>query len=281
MRHQLLRPLEMLVATRAARHQLRRLSSQSTDGVQTVNSVVPFSLRLRWCVEDVVDERALSAAVLRTMASTTERVASLQALRPVHDALEGELDALAAADATGPAGAFWAGHGARLRRGDVLAAALAAERPPAALALSAKIREQDDADERLWSPATRQYVRRVRAAAALDGDLLLGHCFAAHVYAGVDLPRRLDAHAHERRLGLATTAPARPVALDAAEEALDAAGADLDDEKIEAIAHEAARGLKLLTNVLMERPGLYRGAAAALWRVASSKLAEQLRPSPA
>ena len=54
-----------------------------------------------------------------------------------------------------------------------------------------------------------------------------------------------------------------------------------DDEKIEAIAHEAARGLKLLTNVLMERPGLYRGAAAALWRVASSKLAEQLRPSPA
>ena len=245
---------------RAAAASTRRLSSSS------VKTLHPDSLvtRLVWTVEDTVDERPLAAAIHRSLSSKPERLASLASWIPVYGALETALDG-----AAGAAGDFWSAHRDGLRRAPALAAARAAERPPA-----------DDADERLWSPATKQYARRVAVAAGdFDGALLLGHCFAAHVYAGLELAPRLDYHGKEALLNFTSTAPPKPPALATALETLGSVAGDLEDDVQDLVVHEATRALKLYANLHRERPGVYRGAASAAWQLGAKMLQAQLRPS--
>ena len=254
---------------RAATASTRRLSSSS------VKTLHPDSLvtRLVWTVEDTVDERPLAAAIHRSLSSKPERLASLASWIPVYGALETALDG-----AAGAAGDFWSAHRDGLRRAPALAAARAAERPPAVF--SEALRAEDDADERLWSPATKQYARRVAVAAGdFDGALLLGHCFAAHVYAGLELAPRLDYHGKEALLNFTSTAPPKPPALATALETLGSVAGDLEDDVQDLVVHEATRALKLYANLHRERPGVYRGAASAAWQIGAKMLQAQLRPS--
>lgn len=213
-----------------------------------------------------LDERqtlTMKLAALRACASTSEYVAYRRRQLPIYRALEEELDAQVAAPTTGlrefssltgAAAAVWT---ADLRR----APALDAE-------LKAITGRSFNVDEDLLPPAVRQYVRRIRAAATLNGDLLLGHVFARYA---VDI--ELEVAPWMRAVGY-TPPPDADVAklklafADAAEH--------LDDDAQLAIVHEAKRSLDLNVKVITERGNLFVGALPGAYKVAQARLLQRV-----
>jgi len=242
------------------------------------------------------EHRKLSLAALGSLASPEARVARLLALRRTYSVLEGALDEEAAAEGAaadadglsefsslyGAAGAFWRAHAEGLRRLPAIQRALDADKGPS-LFPDMKL----DDDQRLWEPAQKQYARRVAAAATLNGDLLLGHVFAAHVVANLDLEltvrlplgARVDFFDAERRLGFASTCNPTPTKAEAALAAIEQCAEELDDDVQTAIAAEATRALELHRSVFVAGAG-WRNAGVAGAKLALARVAEQMRPTP-
>lgn len=223
------------------------------------------------------DERrtlTMKLAALRACASNSEYVAYRRRQLPIYRVLEEELDAQVAVDAqvaapttgllrdfsslTGAAAAVW---DADLRR----APALDAE-------LKALTGRSFTVDEDLLPPAVRQYVRRIRAAATLNGDLLLGHVFARYV---VDLEP--DVAPWMRAVGYKS-----PPDVDVAKLklAIAAAAEHLDDDAQIAIVLEAKRSFDLNVKVLTERGDLFFGALPGAFKVAQARLFQRATSPP-
>lgn len=136
--------------------------------------------------EDISQEFLLRADSLRALSSQSEYVAYRRRQIPIFRALERELDHQLedkSSDAelkdftslTGAIGTLWRENESSLRRADSLQAevdALTGGRKSFKTTLFT--------EDEVLSPAVRQYVRRIKAAADLDGDLLVGHVFARY-----------------------------------------------------------------------------------------------------
>lgn len=256
-------------------HPVARAASRTLSSAYKQATFVEPTLaeRLSWQHEDdAAGERRLGAGLYRSLATPRERALSCQALARVYGALEGALDAVAESDKMFfGAGKVWRAHAPGLRRAGALQEAVDAAR--GGPIFSKETAAELESDERLWSPATRQWVRRVRAAAASDGDLLLGHLYAAHVYHS-RLAAKVDYHGHERRLGFASTRASDPGAGAAALAAF--GDLTLADAAQAGVVHEAKRSLSLQIALYAEeapgRYGVWRGAAAGAVRAGVARL---------
>ena len=124
-----------------------------------------------------------------------------------------------------------------------------------------------------------RYARRVNAAATLNGDLLLGHVFAAHVVSELDLGR-VEFYDAEHRLGFAATCNPTPAKPEVVLAAIEACAEDLDEDVQMAIATEATRALELHRSVFASGAS-WRDAAAAGAKLAISRATDALRPADA
>lgn len=218
--------------------------------------------------DDAPRLQTLRLGALRAVSSVAEYVRYRRQQIPVYRALEEELDSQVEASGenfsslTGAAGDVWREHGSVLRRAPALEDEVRAITGASSLFVESTLFSEDE----MLPPAVRQYVRRVRAAATLDGDLLLGHVYSR--YAHCDLVFEADTSAPwMRAVGLA------PATLDREARgpllaSIDRAADNLDDDKITAVYYEAARGFELNAKLVAERPLLVWGAAGGAWRLA-------------
>ena len=234
------------------------------------------------------DARRLRLGALRSLASPRTRTTHLTVLHRAYGVLEACLDAQVAAldkapapegeledfsSLQGVAAQFWKEHGDGLRRAPALAAALKADRPE-----TVELGEELYAEEHYWSPGTVQFARRVRAADALNGDLLLGHILGAHV-GDLVFDATIGYSADERRLGYTPSRSANAPPVQEVLAAIDAAAEELEDDPHAAVAIEASRSFRLRNQLYVEGTGLWRDAAIGGVRVLMGRVAEQARPS--
>jgi heme oxygenase len=158
-----------LLRRAAAGHGRRHLAAAVTEKTPKLCDVLE-SATLTYMSEPG-RQREFALGVIRPLASRAEEVAQLRSLSAVYGALEDALDD-EATKSWSVVGRLWAGQADSLRRSARLKADLEA---------TGSMRFSDAADEHSLSVATRQYVRRVKAAKEIDANLLIGHLFARHV----------------------------------------------------------------------------------------------------
>lgn len=225
--------------------------------------------------DDVPQVQTLRLGALRAISSQQEYVTFRRRQIPVYRTLEAELDAQVAAQVagakdaaqtfkgkeqdeikmeefaslTGAAAEVWREHGSALRRAQSLEDEV---RTLTGGPVSFKAETSLFSEEELLSPATRQAVRRVRAAATLDGDLLLGHVFAR--YAFCDLIFEATTTAPWLRTVGYRPPKLNDMFLDTLCGSIDRVAVDLlSDDKQLAIYHEAGRAFELNAKIISER----------------------------
>jgi len=234
--------------------------------------------------EDAYHERTLQMGALRSISSEKEYAIAVKQILPVYAALEEALDVqvkAASLDASelqeyssgsGAAAEVWREFGDRLRRESILKEYVTKRGTFAVDLLK---------DLELLPPASRQYIRRIRAAATLDGDLLLGHLFIR--YSLIDLrfsPRYTEPWAEALQfpplssLGGTQIRKEKNDLLESLSHAIDRQF--LDEDKQTAIIIEAQRACELNAKLYTERKGLFVGAVRGAFKLSFALIKQRL-----